>query len=507
MISSRRSGSCRQTCDGAWPGVSTTVHAPTSVSIASPSRRSRSERRPPAWPVPLLAAAVGPAPQWLLRHAALAARPRSCGRGRTPACSVHPGVDRDLAAGALGEHGGLAGVIGVRVGEDDQLDVLDPVPDLVERALEVGHRPPARAPRCRRARARRRPAAPTRYTWGTPGRSIGIRSRHTPGRTRSPRPTSRGRVGLRTGGHATVPAMAKKGRRRERIRAPEFEYRDEHGSLLVLRGSMTPATRMQYAEVAGGNTSPPLAGGCVAARGRVPVRAPGRAMGHRRHRADHAPEGVAGPATASPRPTSGAGSGEVLREHLARALSGYGGPVNSRRVCAACWPTTASTSRPGQQVVNQLDDARHAAAAGAPARTARARGVAAAARRRCRARTRGSGARRATPNSTASRSAELAEAEHDRRLAADPGRPTTRTRWPASTRRGWPAPRAAARRCARSVLRAALGDHAVADRRPPPSRPAMGTRRLRGVRGARAVPRPRRPGRGLGRAARRSRRG
>ena len=47
--------------------------------------------------------------------------------------------------------------------------------------------------------------------------------------------------------------MAKKGRRRERIRAPEFEYRDEQGSTLVLRGSLTPATRAQYAEVVGGN--------------------------------------------------------------------------------------------------------------------------------------------------------------------------------------------------------------------------------------------------------------
>jgi hypothetical protein len=44
--------------------------------------------------------------------------------------------------------------------------------------------------------------------------------------------------------------MAKK---RERIRAPESEYRDGHGSLLVLRGSLTPATRVQYAEVFGGN--------------------------------------------------------------------------------------------------------------------------------------------------------------------------------------------------------------------------------------------------------------
>ena len=58
---------------------------------------------------------------------------------------------------------------------------------------------------------------------------------------------------LAHGRDATVPAMAKKGRRRERIRAPESEYRDEHGSLLVLRGALTPATRAQYAEVAGGN--------------------------------------------------------------------------------------------------------------------------------------------------------------------------------------------------------------------------------------------------------------
>jgi len=43
--------------------------------------------------------------------------------------------------------------------------------------------------------------------------------------------------------------MAKKGR----IKAPEFEYRDADGSVLVLRGSMTPSTRLQYAEVAGGN--------------------------------------------------------------------------------------------------------------------------------------------------------------------------------------------------------------------------------------------------------------
>ena len=44
--------------------------------------------------------------------------------------------------------------------------------------------------------------------------------------------------------------MAKK---RERLRAPELEYRRADGSLLVLRGAMTPATRQQYAAVLAGN--------------------------------------------------------------------------------------------------------------------------------------------------------------------------------------------------------------------------------------------------------------
>ncbi len=47
--------------------------------------------------------------------------------------------------------------------------------------------------------------------------------------------------------------MAKKGRRTERIRAPESEYRDERGSLLVLRGALTPATRQAYAAELKGN--------------------------------------------------------------------------------------------------------------------------------------------------------------------------------------------------------------------------------------------------------------
>jgi hypothetical protein len=47
--------------------------------------------------------------------------------------------------------------------------------------------------------------------------------------------------------------MAKKDRRRERIRAPVFEYRVGDGSVLVLRGSLSPASRLQYAETFSGN--------------------------------------------------------------------------------------------------------------------------------------------------------------------------------------------------------------------------------------------------------------
>ena len=37
------------------------------------------------------------------------------------------------------------------------------------------------------------------------------------------------------------------------LQAPESEYRDPEGSVLVLRGSMTPATRREYAAVLSGS--------------------------------------------------------------------------------------------------------------------------------------------------------------------------------------------------------------------------------------------------------------
>ena len=45
----------------------------------------------------------------------------------------------------------------------------------------------------------------------------------------------------------------KKPPKRERPQAPESEYRDAEGNLLVLRGAMTPGTRRQYADAVGGS--------------------------------------------------------------------------------------------------------------------------------------------------------------------------------------------------------------------------------------------------------------
>jgi hypothetical protein len=48
--------------------------------------------------------------------------------------------------------------------------------------------------------------------------------------------------------------VGKRGRRRgaEQLAAPESAYEDGEGSVLVLRGAMTPATRAEYARVRGG---------------------------------------------------------------------------------------------------------------------------------------------------------------------------------------------------------------------------------------------------------------
>ena len=51
--------------------------------------------------------------------------------------------------------------------------------------------------------------------------------------------------------------MGRRSRRRgaEQLAAPESPYEDAEGSVLVLRGAMTPATRAEYAKVRAGGLS------------------------------------------------------------------------------------------------------------------------------------------------------------------------------------------------------------------------------------------------------------
>jgi len=46
--------------------------------------------------------------------------------------------------------------------------------------------------------------------------------------------------------------VGKRGRDRQRLRAPSSDYRDAHGNTLTLRGSLTPAARREYAQALAG---------------------------------------------------------------------------------------------------------------------------------------------------------------------------------------------------------------------------------------------------------------
>ena len=177
---------------------------------------------------------------------------------------------------------------------------------------------PARACRSPRARCRRPRPAPRRCSAARRG-SAAAAAAATP-RARPARPVRppcaasacAGRdVPLRPwppSGPLRAGRWASASRRRgaEALSAPESSYTGPAGDVLVLRGTMTPGDPAAVRR--GGGRLAGLARGRLAARGGVPLRAPRGALGDRRHGADHAPEGAARPLSASPRPTSGAGS-------------------------------------------------------------------------------------------------------------------------------------------------------------------------------------------------------
>ena len=52
--------------------------------------------------------------------------------------------------------------------------------------------------------------------------------------------------------------MGKRGRQRERVTAPTTDYPGPEGGVLTLRGSLTPATRREYAAIVEGGTGPAM---------------------------------------------------------------------------------------------------------------------------------------------------------------------------------------------------------------------------------------------------------
>ena len=181
-----------------------TDQAPRSVSTSTPGSSSRSgcERAPAASGRPRSGRLPG-TPLWR----AISTR-RAWAASGSSAIALkcgEVGMGPELAARALDDRPGLAAVVGVRVRADEQAHVLEAQADLVERALEL----------CERARLVRPVSTSTipspvaiahALQCGTPGHGSGRRRRQTPGSTRSPRPTSRGRVGLRMGQDGNVPA-------------------------------------------------------------------------------------------------------------------------------------------------------------------------------------------------------------------------------------------------------------------------------------------------------------
>ena len=117
--------------------------------------------------------------------------------------------------------------------------------------------------------------------------------------------------------------MGKRSRRRgaqDALAAPESEYRSPAGDVLVLRGAMSPATRREYAATAAG--SPLSREDAWQRAAEFLFERLARALGDRRHRADHAPEGAARPLSlrhAGRAPVDPRGAARAPRRALPRA--------------------------------------------------------------------------------------------------------------------------------------------------------------------------------------------
>ena len=196
-ISRPRSGSCRTTCEGAWPGVSWTSKTPRSVSTGVPARSSRSggTRSPSGLGPSRRDSRIGL--ERLIGHTTLAEELAAAGerrlgigrgRGHVAVVGVHP----QLAPGGLAHRGRLPVVVRVRVGADQQADVLEPRAGLLEARSSCSSAPGAAIPQST-STTPDPDAIAHPFTCGTADHGSGSRRRHRPGSTRSARASSRRR--------------------------------------------------------------------------------------------------------------------------------------------------------------------------------------------------------------------------------------------------------------------------------------------------------------------------
>ena len=299
--------------------------APRRRAAASRSGVDRAARCRSARAAPALCPAPRAAPR--ARRAGGAISMRRCEHGlgvlrrarRVLVARVHP----HLAARALDDRRRLPAVVDVRVGDHEQAHVLEAQVDLVHRPLEVRASTPARACPRRPARRRRRPRPPTRCSAARRATgAAGAGARRRGARARRGRPRACGSACHRARtirGLLTPTAWAKRGRARgraERLEAPTSEYTSEGGDVLVAPRRADARRRgAQYAATFA--RQPALAGGRLAARGRVPLRAPRGALGDRRASPIDGPEGAARALPLRDARTSAASIRDTLREHLA----------------------------------------------------------------------------------------------------------------------------------------------------------------------------------------------
>ena len=188
-----RAGAGRR-ATGAWPGVSTTVHGPRSVSTTDAGDEVAVGLDDAArCPLPRRARASAHSAQRLDRHAALARDlqapraapprgPRRCAHVRV--VGMHP----QLAAAGVDDARRLAVVVGVRVRADEQPDVGPGAGRPAPSRARAAPASPARACRSRTARRRRRPPPPRRCSAARPATAAaGAGARRPAGRARRAR--------------------------------------------------------------------------------------------------------------------------------------------------------------------------------------------------------------------------------------------------------------------------------------------------------------------------------